>query len=175
MIAVIAAIVSGLIVGIKTPLFSPIIYLSKFRKDLFLILFFVYCLALGYELKISNIYHTNITTIFAIILSSILLLDAGLRGENRNLITYILIVVILISWFVKEVFVITVLFAFFYHFSEDHPKRGVITVLVSIFLLIIGLVLGKSMLNLLGSSSTQVVFISAISIIIVLFWRLVIQ
>jgi hypothetical protein len=172
MIGIVAAIIGGLIVGLKTPLLSPVIYLSKFRKDLFLILFFVYCLVLGYELEITNIYNANLITIFAVLLPSILLLDAGLRGESSGLVGYILVVAILIGWFVREVFVIAVLLALFYHFSKDNPKRGVFVVVVSISLLIVGLVFGKSMLNLLGGSSTQVVFISAISILIVLlFWR----
>jgi len=172
MIGVVAAIIGGLIVGLKTPLLSPVIYLSKFRKDLFLVLFFVYCLALGYELEITNIYDANLMTIFAVVLPSVLLLDAGLRGESRGLVSYIIAATILIGWFVREVFVIAVLLALFYHFSKDNPKRGVFVVLVSTSLLIIGLVFSKSMLNLLGSSSTQVVFISAISILIVLlFWR----
>ena len=172
MIGVVAAIIGGLIVGLKTPLLSPVIYLSKFRKDLFLVLFFVYCLALGYELEITNIYDANLMTIFAVVLPSVLLLDAGLRGESRGLVSYIIAATILIGWFVREVFVIAVLLALFYHFSEDHPKRGVFVVLVSISLLIIGLILGKNTLDLFGGSSTQVVFISAISILIVLlFWR----
>ena len=172
MIGVVAAIIGGLIVGLKTPLLSPVIYLSKFRKDLFLVLFFVYCLALGYELEITNIYDANLMTIFAVVLPSVLLLDAGLRGESRGLVSYIIAATILIGWFVREVFVIAVLLALFYHFSKDNPKRGIFVVLVSTSLLIIGLVFSKSMLNLLGSSSTQVVFISAISILIVLlFWR----
>lgn len=172
MIAVVAAIIGGLLTGLKTPLLSPAIYLSKFRKDIFLILFFVYCLALGYELEITNIYDANLTTIFAVILPSILLLDAGLKGESRSLVSYIILVAILIGWFVREVFIIAVLIALFYHFSKDNPKRGVFVVLASISLLIAGLVFGKSTLNLLGSFSTQVVFISAIGILIaLLFWR----
>ncbi len=172
MIAVVAAIIGGLIVGLKTPLFSPVVYLSKFRKDLFLILFFVYCLMLGYELEITNIYNINLIMIFTIILPSILLLDTGLRGERKELASYIIITTILIGWFVREIFIIAVLISLFYHFSKDNPKRGVFVVLASISLLIVGLVFSKSMLNLLGGSATQVAFISAISILIVLlFWK----
>ncbi len=171
MIAVVAAVIGGLIVGLKTPLLTPVIYLSKFKKDLFLIMFFVYCLALGYEFEIANIYDINPITVFAVVLPSILLLDAGLRGESRDLISYTLAVAILIGWFVKEVFIIAVLIALFYHFSKDYPRRGVFVVLVSISLLTVGLIFGKSLLYMLGGSSTQVVFISAISILVVLlFW-----
>ena len=172
MIAVVAAIVGGLIAKLKTPLLSPAIYLSKFRKGVFLILFFIYCLALGYELEIANVYSTNPITIFAVILPSILLLDAGLRGESRDLVSYILIAAILAGLFIREVFIVAVLVALFYHFSKDNPKSGVFTALVSISLLFGGLVFCQSTLNLLGGSSTQVVFISAISVFIVLlFWR----
>lgn len=95
-----------------------------------------------------------------------------MRGDSRGLVAYIIAATILIGWFVREVFVIAVLLALFYHFSKDNPKRGVFVVLASISFLIVGFIFGKSMLNLLGGSSTQVVFISAISILIVLlFWR----
>lgn len=173
MIAVFAAIIGGLIAGLKTPMLSPVIYLSKFRKDLFLVLFSVYCLALGYELGMADIYNVNPVTIFAIILPSVLLLDAGLRGESRGLVSYALIATTLTGWFVKEVFVIAVLIALFYHFSEDNPRRGFFVASASVSLLIAGLVFGRSMLDLLGGSSTQVVFISAISILILLLiWRM---
>jgi len=172
MIAVVAAIIGGLIAGLKTPLLSPLIYLSKFRKDLFPVLIFAYCLSLGYEVEMGNVYDTGPVTIFSVLLPTILLLDAGLRGEGRGLVSYILVVPILAGWFVKEVFVVAVLIALFYHFSKDHPRRGVFVALVNISLLIVGLFFGRNVLNLLGSSSTQVVFISAISILIVLlFWR----
>jgi hypothetical protein len=173
MIAVVAAIIGGLIIGLKTPLLSPLLYLSKsFRKDLFLILFFVYCLALGYELEITSIYNVNLIVIFAVVLPSVLLLDMGLRGESKGLVVYIIVAITLIGWFVKELFIIAILLAVFYHFSKDHPKRGVFAVLVCNSMLIIGFVFSKSILNQLGSSSTQVVFISAICILIVLlFWR----
>ncbi len=172
MIAVVAAIIGGLIAGLKTPLIlPPVIYLSKFRKDVVLILFFVYCLALGYEFEVANIYNADIIAIFAVILPSVLILDAGLRGENEGLINYILIVTILIGWFVRVIFIIAVLIAFFYHFSKDRPKRGIFVVVTGTSLLIVGFVFGEEMLNLLGGSSTQVVFISAISILVVLlFW-----
>ena len=172
MIAVIAAIIGGLMVGLKTPLFSPLIYLSKFRKNLFLVLFFAYCLALGYELKITNVYNINLTIIFAVVLPTILLLDAGLRGESKSSVSYLIGAIILIGWFFRELFVIGVLLALSYHFSKDCPKRGIFVVLFSISLLIVGLIFGKSMLDLLGGSSTQVAFISSITLLIVLlFWR----
>ena len=44
MIAMVAAVIGGLIMGLKIPLLAPVIYLSisisKFRKALLLILFF---------------------------------------------------------------------------------------------------------------------------------------
>ncbi len=168
MIGVVAAAIGGLIAGLKTPLLSPVIYLSKFRKDLFLILFFVYCLALGYELEITSIYDADLITIFAVILPSVLLLDAGLRGESRGLVSYIIVAAILAGLFVKELFVTAVLLAFLYHFSKDYPKRGVFVVLASVSLLTVGLVFSKNMLDLLGASSAQVAFISAIAILLAL-------
>ncbi len=173
MIGVIAAIVGGLIVGLKTPLLSPVIYLSsKFRRDLFLILSFVYYLALGFKVEVTNIYNINPIIIFAVILPSILLFDTGLRNESKDTISYILMVAMTIGLLVRELFIIAMLITLLYHFSKDNPKKGVFVVLASTSMLMLGLVLCKSVLNLLGASSSQIAYISAVSIIVVLlFWR----
>ncbi|HID42170.1 MAG TPA: hypothetical protein EYP30_00060 [Archaeoglobaceae archaeon] len=166
MIGVFAALACGLIAGLKTPLLSPVIYLSRFRKDIFIAFFFFYSLALGYEFVMKSVYDADLMSL-AVILSSFLLLDAGLRDESMDFVGYFLIVIIIIGFFL-DVFVFALLIAFFYHFSKDNPRRGIFIVSASIFLLILGLVFCKGMLNLLGASSTQVVFISAISILIFL-------
>ena len=173
MIGVVAAVIGGLIVGLKTPLFSPVVYLSsKLRKDLFLIMSFVYCLALGYEIVVTNIYNINPIIIFAVVLPSILLLDTGLKNEREDAVCYILTVLMVIGLLIRYVFIIAIIIALLYYFSKDNPKRGIFIVLISISILMLGLFLCRSLLNLLGATSSQVVYIAAISIIIVLlFWR----
>jgi hypothetical protein len=158
-------------------LMNLIRHILKFRRDLFIVLFFIYCLALSYEFKITNVYDlydSNLITVLAIILPSLLILDVGLRDEGRSLVAYVIVAATLIAWFVGEirgVFVIVVLLILLYHFSKDNPRKGVFVVLASIALLVTGLVLCEGLLNLLGASSTQVVFISGVSIFVVLLWR----
>ena len=70
---VFAPIVGGLMIGAKVPLFSPIVYvLSRLRRDLFLIGFAVYCIALGYEIAISSVYEVDYMVILAVILPTML-------------------------------------------------------------------------------------------------------
>jgi|Deesub1362A_J573_1020465.scaffolds.fasta_scaffold00471_19 hypothetical protein len=175
MIAVLAAVVGGLIAGIYTPLLSPVLYLLKSRRDLFLLLFLAYCLALGYEFEVANVYEADVVAVLAVILPSILLLDSGLKGKEsslRGLIAYAAALAILIGLFVREVFVLGVIIALFHHFSRDYPRRGAAVSLAGISLLILGLFAGSGMLNLPGGAPSQVVFISAVGILLALFfWR----
>ncbi len=174
MLSVILAIIGGIIAGIKTPLISPLIYLSKFKKDLFLILFFIYCIALCYEFKVEDVYSLDVITISAVLIPSILLLDSGLKCENLrlNIVDFTIIAIALLGLIVREVFLIVTLFAVCYQFSNDKPRKGIFVVLVSFSLLILSLILCKNLLNYIGGSPTQVVFIAAIGIlIVVIFWK----
>ena len=174
MIALIAVVIGGIIVGLKIPLLSPLIYLSRFRRDLFLVLFFIYCLALGYEFEVNNIYESNLYSILIILLTIIFFFDSGMRdvSENRDKINYILIIIMLIGWFFIEIFIVALLLAFFYHFYKDNPIKGVFATLTPISILCIGLVVLKNEFSLFGSGSTQAVFIAAVSILYALiFWR----
>ena len=180
MIPIVASIIGGIIAGLKTPLISPILYLVKSRKDVFLILFFAYCIALCYEFELDNIYTADPLIILAVILPSILLLDSGLKGGDKANIKEIifdsknlLILPMLIGLFIKEVFIIAVLLALLHNFSEDHPKKGVLAVAFAISLLIIGLIVCEDVLDLIGGATTQVAFIAALTtfIGIIIFWR----
>lgn len=174
MIALIAVIIGGIIVGLKTPLLSPLIYLSRFRRDIFLVLFFIYCLALSYEFEVSNIYEANFYSILIILFSLILFFDSGIKdvNGNGNKINYIFIAFMLIGWFFIEVFIVALLLTFFYHFYKDNPRKGVFAILAPISILGIGLVVLKNELSLFGGGSTQAIFIAAIGILYTLiFWR----
>ena len=172
MIAEMSAIVGGLMYGLKIPLFSPAVYLLKSRRSLFLVAFSVYCLALGYEFEVASVYDMDPAVVFAIVLPTILILDAGLRGEYRDFVSYILAVAIVVGFFIKVIFVIAVTSAILHHFSKDNPRRGVLVALVGISVLILGLTVCGGLFDLPGSAPTQVVFISAVSILLALaFWR----
>ena len=182
-IAVIAAAIGGLIAGLKMPLLLlPLIYVSKFKnkEDIFLLVFFVYALAIGYEFKVANLYELDLITVLSVITPSLLLLDSGLRLREEKTsfakikIPFIFIIsAFVIGWFVREVFVCAVLITLFYEFSRDNARRGIFAVLLSFSLLVIALLLGGGMLNLEGGVATQVVFIAAVSTLtaLVFFWK----
>lgn len=171
MISLVACISGGLIAGVNTPLLSPLVYLSKFRRDLFLLFYSLYSLALGYELERATVYDSSFAfLIFAVLLPSLLLLDAGMKGEEEASPPIVLL--LLLGLLLKEVFAPAVLLAFLRHFYFDHPKRGVLVVLVGVSLLIASLVLGRSALDVPGGASAQVAFISAIAVLLLLpLWR----
>ncbi len=185
-IAVIAAAIGGLIAGLTLPLlFLPLLYLSKVKrkKDIFLLLFLVYALAIGYQLNVANVYAADLIPVLSVVVPSLLLLDAGLRikeeeepifARTKTKVLFILIIsAFVIGWFVQEVFVGAVLAVFLYEFSKDHARRGIYAAGICFSSLIVALVLVQGVLNLEGGAATQVVFIAAFSTLtaLVFFWK----
>jgi len=180
-IAVIAAAMGGLMAGLKISLlFLPFLFISKVKnkKDLFLLLFLVYALAIGYEFEIANIYTADLCMVLIVVIPQLLLLDSGLRGDHpifaKPRIFFIIIIsAFVLGWFVNVVFVGAVLIALAFEFSGDNARRGIFAAVISLALLIGALVLVQGVLNLEGGAATQVVFISAFSTLIALlfFWK----
>ena len=185
--AVIAAAIGGLIAGLKLPLLLllPMFVLGiRNNKDLFLLLFSVYALAIGYELEVSNLYELDLVKVLSVLIPTLLLLDAGLKSESEEetggfthahelLIASGVTIAFVIGWFVSVVFVAAVFGALIYELSGDKARRGVFAALISSSLLLAALVLGQGLLNLEGGGATQAIFIAAVSTIIALmfFWR----
>lgn len=169
----IACVAGGLIAGVYTPLLSPLVYLSsRFRKNLFLLLFSLYSLALTYELGMATVYSTALAfPIFTVLLPSLLLLDEGLKGWGRA--GYPLIPLLLLGFLFRELFALAVLIAFLLHFSSDRPGRGVYVALAGASLLFLGLALGRGALDLPGGVSAQVAFIAGAAVLsaLPLYWR----
>lgn len=152
----------GLIAGLRLPLlFLPLMFVTgiKNKKDIFLLVFSVYALAIGYECEVTNLYEADMVKVVSVVVPSLLLLDSGLKirlkGEETSFAQVPLIAFIIafvIGWFVREVFV----------------AAGIV-----FSLLLAALVLGQGVLNLEGGGATQVVFIAAVSTLIALvfFWR----
>jgi len=183
-IAVIAAAIGGLIAGLTLPLlFLPLLYLSKVKrkKDIFLLLFPVYALAIGYQLNVANVYAADLIPVLSVVVPSLLLLDAGLRIKKeeepifaRTKVLFILIIsAFVIGWFVQVVFVGAVLAVFLYEFSKDNARCGIYAAGIGFSSLIVALVLVQGVLNLEGGAATQVVFIAAFSTLtaLVFFWK----
>ena len=174
MISVISAIVGGMIAGVKLPLFSPILYImSKFSKRLFLVSFGVYTILLGYEYELMNVYGSDPVFLIALTVPTLLLLDSGLKNNpdfgHRHII---LVGVIILGLLIHEIFVVAMVLALIDNFSEDRSKRGSLIIIFGISVLIFGLYLLKSVLDVLGGSASQVAFISSITVFTaLLFWR----
>jgi len=180
MIALVAVAIGGLIVGLKIPLLLlPLIYITKFKnkKEIFLLLFFIYALAIGYEFEVANLYESGLIEELSIIVPSLLLLDSGLRSKEEKSsfapIQIAFIIAFVIGWFVREIFVVAVLGVLLYELSKDNPGKGILAGTIGLSSLVISLALGKALLNFEGSAATEVVFISAVSTLVVLtfFWK----
>lgn len=172
MIGLIAVLAGGLIQGLKTPLASPLLYILKSKKDLFLALFFAYCLALGYEFKVHSLY-TKPTYIFTLILPTILFLYS-MKREVRGTVNYLLVAPILAGILFPPIFAVAVIAAIGYNFYKDKPQlgKGILSSATPISILVVGLIVLKGVLNLPGSASTQAIFIAAAGILTALaFWR----
>jgi len=173
-ISAISAIVGGMIAGVKLPLFSPILYImSKFSKRLFLVSFGVYTILLGYEYELMSIYSSDPVFLMALTIPTLLLLDSGLKN-NLNFCRrhMILAGMIILGLLIHEIFVVAVVMALIDNFSEDRSKRGSLIIIFGISVLIFGLYLSRSVLDVLGGSASQVVFISSITVFTaLLFWR----
>jgi len=178
LIALIAALVGGLIAGLKIPLLLlPMLSISKLKNknDMFLILFVIYALTIGYEFEVVSIYGLDPIKTFSLLIPSLLLLDAGLRSredEFNRMQFAAFVIFFIIGWFLRPVFVVAAFGAFILYFSNS-TRRGAFITISSIFLLIAGIIIGESTLNMEGGTATQVVFISAISnlIALVFFWK----
>lgn len=152
LIAVIAAAIGGLIGGLRIPLlFLPLMFVTgiKNKKDIFILVFFVYALAIGYEFEVANLYELDLVKVLSVTVPSLLLLDSGLRLRLRTKLKG-----------EKEGF-------------EFKERKGVFAALISFSLLLVAILLGQNLLNFEGGAATQVVFISAVSTLIALvfFWR----
>jgi len=176
---------------LKLPLLLlPLIYVSKIKekRDIFILLFSVYGLAIGYELEVADLYSADFVKVLSVMVPSLLLLDSGLRlrswqglEEGKRRFTQLPFATLIgfsisfvIGWYIREIFVVAVLVALIYEFSKDNGRRfGLFATVLCFSLFITAIVLGQGLLNLEGAAATQAVFIAAVSTLIALvfFWR----
>ncbi len=172
MMAVFLAIVGGVLSGTKTPFLSPILYLTRGKKDLFILTFLVYCLILGYEAYENNIYEIDIFRVFELLIPTVILLDLSLKNKKIGRSDYFFSFLALISYFSEIMFTVVSFTILTYNFLEDKPSKGVLTTSISVIALIFVFVIGKSVFDLPGSASTQAIIISALAVITsLLFWK----
>ncbi len=169
MIAVIAAIVGGLIEGVKVPLASPLLYALRKRR-IFPFAFMAYCIALGFEVNVSNVYAMNLRQMFTLLIPTVLLLDSCLRGERIDRLSIPFIPLLIIGYIYTPIYVFSISLYAFKVLSQD--LRGMIPFAAGISLLILSLMLLSKQLNVMGGAATQVVFISSLAIITsIAFWK----
>jgi len=172
MMAVFLAIVGGVLAGTKTPFLSPILYLTRRKKDLFILAFLVYCLVLGYEVSENNIYEIDILKVFELLIPTVILLDLSLKNKKISRADYFFSFLALISYFSEIMFTIASFTLLAYNFLEDKPSKGVLIAGISVLALIFVFVVGKRVFDLPGSASTQAIVISALAITTSLvFWK----
>ena len=167
----VAPMVGGIIVGAKTPLLSPLLYaLSRVNKSICLVGFIVYCLAICFEVYVNSVYSIDYTTVFAIVLPNILLLDRCLSERDYDTVELAITPFVLLGLISREVFVVSVSSIFLYNFWRDKPKLGVIVVSTTVFVLVMSLTTLSGVLGLKGGASSQVAFIGAVLALATAIW-----
>ncbi len=142
------------------------------RKDVFLILYSIYCIALSYELVIADIYRVDYPVLFYAVIPAILLLDEGLKRLERNFFTYSIVGIIVAGLFFREIFFAGIILAVIHDFYRDYPRRGPLAVVTGIFMVVAGVVLARNLMEQMGGTATQVVFVAGLTIIsAIVFWR----
>lgn len=169
MIGLTAMIVIGIIFKIKSAFILPIAYLvEKRNKDLGILVFFAYSIALGYELTVSNILSYEAAQItFLVVMSSLIALDEILKGVKAPKTRDWIIISILILGFFLEKLLIFGLIA--YILSEvlqnvTDAKSSIIRA----FIVLAALVLLTTKWNYLVAPSEHIAVISAILLFILL-------
>lgn len=167
MISISASIVLGLVLDIKILFFSPLVYLlSYWRKETFLIAFLFYSLFLGYEFKLEDLYKLEIHAI-SILIATILLLEEGINVRKMRSLDYLLSLSMLFGILFVEATLIILLLSFFHRFYQDIPKKGILALLLPIFLIFIFIFL-EPQIDFLGSTATQAMVISSITALVCL-------
>ena len=172
MISIIASIVGAFLVGLYTPLLSPLVYVFRNKKRIFYSLFFFYCLLLSYEVKIPSVYYFSYDyrIIFAVIIPLILLLDEGLKIKHKreSVLELTLIICLLIGFVDFNVYTFTVIVALIYNFL-DFSKKSALLIFGTLLFVFVGFITFKSVFGLIGSAVTQIVFLASISTLVAFF------
>ncbi|MBE8539394.1 hypothetical protein [Geoglobus acetivorans] len=174
MIGLVAALVGGIIAGVKTPFVAPAIYLlSRYRKNPFLISFGVYCISLSYEFRVTNVFDLDPITVLSVLLPTILLLEDGLNEDRSGSFPEYLLAAFMLSGLIfREIFVFSTLLALMNMVAEDRAKRGAAILAAGALILAAGLFVIRSFLDVPGGASTQAAVVTSITAFaVLLFWR----
>ena len=171
MIGVISTIIGGLIFKVKITILSPLIYISsKIRKDLFLILFIIYCISIGYFVDIKNISsNKSLLAFFTIIMPTIFLLEDGLKSDfGMDIYKLILCSFIITGLYYNEIYIFSIFVVLIYYLLDELLIRKFLLVVLPILVLytIIYFLCKYYIAQYIGSTPTQVTVLAAVSIFV---------
>lgn len=170
MIGALGLLAAGVVIGNHTLIIAPLVYIiSRFGRDIYLIAFSAFCIALGYTLELRTIYDLNSLVIStAIVLSAILMLDEGLtnRGPGRD--EFILSAAVLTGAVIKSVLLPAIVLATVLNFRRVHSWRGAAAATISLSIVAVGFVVLRNYLGLPGTTSTQVAILGATAVLTVI-------
>jgi|Deesub1362A_J573_1020465.scaffolds.fasta_scaffold00052_108 hypothetical protein len=134
MISIVAAVVCGLIFGLKIPFTAPLLLFLSTRKNFLVLGMFAYFLILGYEAQ-----GLDLFSLTSVVASSFLLFIEGLRGRFlfHSMPIYILIALVICGLFIKQLFLIGVIFSIVYLMWEDKPSKGLVVIICFICVLVL--------------------------------------
>ncbi|MCS7143409.1 MAG: hypothetical protein NZ879_00095 [Archaeoglobaceae archaeon] len=169
MISSIASIILAVALGIKLPLIAPVIYLLRFwRRDIFLVGFLFYSLALCYEFTVVDIYSIQLYAL-SLLIATFLLLEEGINVRRKNFTDYFLATSMISGFILIEILFPLLIVSSLYMFYYDKPKKGILALGFIAFLSLI-FIFFRQELSYIGSSATQAILISALTAIACLFW-----
>jgi len=132
MISAASSVIIAAIFGLKTPLFAPAVFLSRFlKKEISAMLFFIYCIFLGYEFFVSDFFELG-TVALAMLLSTVLLLDESISRRRKNLADYLLTTIAFFGFFNPALILAVLIVAFLNILLNDRPRIGSATSLFSL-------------------------------------------
>jgi len=132
MISAASSVIIAAIFGLKTPFFAPLVFLSRFlNKEISAMLFFIYCIFLGYEFFVSDLFEIG-TVALVMLLSTVLLLDESISSRRRNLADYLLAAIAFFGFFNPDLIIAVLIVAFLNILLNDRPKTGFATALFSL-------------------------------------------
>lgn len=169
MIGLAAMIVTGIIFKLRSALILPVAYLAQRRsKDLGILVFFAYSMALGYEVTVSNIFSYEQARItFTVVMSSLIALDEILKGVKAPKPRDWIITGILVLGLLLEKLLIFGLIAYILSEVLQNVTRAKNSIILA-FTVLAALALLETRWNYLVAPSEYIAVISAILLFILL-------
>jgi hypothetical protein len=133
MISAVSSLAIATAFGLKTPFFAPAVFISRFfKREISAMLFFFYCIFLGYEFSVSDFFEIDLAAL-ALLLSTLLLLDEIISSRRKNLADYFLAAVAFAGFLNPDLIIAVLIVAFLNVFLNDRPRIGFVVFLCPLF------------------------------------------